>query len=46
VHLSSVQANGYVDIITLTDICELGPGAKTIQNHRRRKKEVEEKKKK
>jgi hypothetical protein len=46
VHLNTVQAEGYVDIIILTDTCEVRPGAKTIQNYRRRKEEVKEKKKK
>jgi hypothetical protein len=35
-----VQAKGYLDIITLTDACEGGPGVKTIKNYRRRKNEV------
>jgi len=36
VHLSTVQAKAYVDIITLTDACEVGPGAKTIQKYRKK----------
>jgi hypothetical protein len=38
VHLSTVQAKEYVDVINLTESCEVGPGSQTIQKYKNKNK--------